>query len=135
MKTRNRARKSGKMSETLKKAAVILLTALSVSATAVSAFRMKTAVPVLYTGSGNSGVILSAPPRLTPDDVFNVGSISDLCEIQGIGEVLAARIISERENNGFFIYPEDILSVNGIGEKKLEQYRSLMKLNNQESGE
>ena len=78
---------------------------------------------------------LSSTEKISPGDVFNAGSIYDLCKIQGIGEVLAERIITEREENGFFIYPEDILSVNGIGDKKLEQYRPLMRMNSQESGE
>lgn len=135
LKTRNKARKSEKMSDTLKKAAAILMIAFSASAVIVSAFRIQTADPVSYTGSGIMGGPLSSTEKISPGDVFNAGSIYDLCKIQGIGEVLAERIITEREENGFFIYPEDILSVNGIGDKKLEQYRPLMRMNSQESGE
>ncbi len=135
MKTRSRDRKSEKMSDTLKKAAVILLIVLSASAVIFSAFRIQTAGPVSYIGDRIMEGSLSSLEKLSPEDVFNAGSIYDLCKIQGIGEVLAARIIMEREENGSFIYPEDILSVNGIGDKKLEQFRPLMRMNSQESGE
>ena len=135
MKIQSKARKSERMSEILKESVALLLTLLSASAVIASSVRVKTANPVSYTGGKDTGITFSSPVKLSSDDIFNIGSFSDLCEIHGIGEVLATRIITEREDNGFFIYPEDILSVNGIGTKKLEQYRSIMKTSDQESGE
>ena len=120
------------MSETIKKAAVIFLTALSVAAAAFSAVPEQTAEPELYTGRGIRDVSLCYLAKLDPGDIFNAGDISALCEIPGIGEKTALRIISEREENGLYLFPEDILSVSGIGEKRLELYRSFMKINDRE---
>lgn len=44
----------------------------------------------------------------------------------GVGEVIAQRIIDLREQVGRFSYPEDLLLVSGIGEKRLEALRSLI---------
>ena len=53
----------------------------------------------------------------------NTGDVDELCQLHGIGETLAAMIISERETNGPFYYAEDLISVRGIGLKKLSQFR------------
>ena len=42
--------------------------------------------------------------------------------------LLAALIIAERERGGPFSYPEDLLSVRGIGAKKLESIREMLDL-------
>lgn len=46
----------------------------------------------------------------------------------GVGEVIAQRIIEEREENGPFYYPEDLMNVKGIGEKTLEKLLSHIRL-------
>lgn len=51
-----------------------------------------------------------------------------LCALPGVGPVLAGRIAAEREQNGAFYYPEDLLRVSGVGTKKLEQMRNLLLL-------
>ena len=123
------------MSEHVKKAAAVLLAAVSVVAVAVCAVQAAVPEQNIYTGRGIRSGIIEPEVRLDPSDIFNTGSIEELCQIQGIGERLASMIVLEREENGLYIYPEDILSVNGIGYKKLEQFRPLMKKNNQESRE
>ena len=50
----------------------------------------------------------------------NFADAEELTAIRGIGPVLAERIISERSENGLFCYPEDLLAVQGIGERKLK---------------
>ena len=45
----------------------------------------------------------------------------ELDTLPGVGEVIAQRIIEEREQNGPFYYPEDLMNVKGIGEKTLEK--------------
>lgn len=52
---------------------------------------------------------------------INDADIYELQQIPGIGETISGLIIDERELNGPFNYPEDLLSVRGIGTKKLEQ--------------
>ena len=53
----------------------------------------------------------------------NDAEMEDLIQLKGIGETIAALIIDEREQNGYFHYPEDLLSVKGIGPVKLSQIR------------
>lgn len=52
---------------------------------------------------------------------INTASAEELDELPGIGPVKAAAIISWREENGPFRYPEDLVRVSGIGEKTLEK--------------
>ena len=49
----------------------------------------------------------------------NTAQWSELCQLPGIGPVLAEEIITERQAHGAFYFPEDLLSVRGIGPKKL----------------
>ena len=53
----------------------------------------------------------------------NEAGTDELVELKGIGETLASFIIEERERNGMFYYPEDLLAVKGIGPAKLGQIR------------
>ncbi len=63
----------------------------------------------------------------------NEANALELTELPGVGETTAALIVDERNRNGWFHYPEDLLSVRGIGEKKLAQMRELMDLSNKEN--
>ena len=58
----------------------------------------------------------------------NTGDLYDLLDLPGVGETIAGAILSERELNGRFYYPEDLLRVKGIGEKKLEGLRDWLDL-------
>lgn len=59
------------------------------------------------------------------DDLIqvNVATEDDLTKLQGIGPSKAQAIIDYREENGPFKQVEDLLEVNGIGEKTLENIR------------
>ena len=52
---------------------------------------------------------------------INTGDAAELDMLRGVGPAIAQRIIEEREANGRFTYPEDLLSVNGIGQKTLDK--------------
>ena len=69
--------------------------------------------------------------RKAPASMLHVGgtvdvnraSTEELDALPGVGPSIAQRIIDERDQNGPFHYPEDLLSVDGIGEKTLEKLR------------
>lgn len=54
---------------------------------------------------------------------LNTATLSDLTRLPGIGETKAQAIITWRETHGPFQTVEDLLSVDGIGEKTLENLR------------
>ena len=54
---------------------------------------------------------------------INTASVSMLQTLPNIGSVLAQRIVEYREANGYFSALEDLLLVEGIGEKRLEEIR------------
>ena len=54
----------------------------------------------------------------------NQASAEQLMTIRGIGPVMAKRIIDFRDKNGPFKKVEDLLAVQGIGEKNLERFKA-----------
>ena len=54
---------------------------------------------------------------------LNTVTKEELLTIQGIGEVIAERILTYREQNGGFDTVEELLNISGIGEKRLENWR------------
>ena len=54
---------------------------------------------------------------------LNTASVDDLTGLPGIGPSYAKRIVEYREKNGPFKRVEDLLNVQGIGEKTLEKLR------------
>ena len=54
---------------------------------------------------------------------INTAGVEELTALPGIGPSYARRIVEYREKNGPFKRVEDLLNVQGIGEKTLERIR------------
>ncbi len=54
---------------------------------------------------------------------INTASWEELTALDGIGDVLAKRIVAYREQNGPFSSAEDLMEISGIGEKKFQAIR------------
>ncbi len=78
-----------------------------------------------YPATGRSGDF-SLPIRPEGTVSINFGTDEELIELPGIGEHMAELIREEREINGLFFYPEDLLAVKGIGPAKLAKIRPLL---------
>lgn len=72
--------------------------------------------------SGLRSISLGAPVGL------NSAGASDLAALPGIGEELAGRIISYREENGGFTSVSELIEVKGIGDKKFAGILGLVSL-------
>lgn len=60
-----------------------------------------------------------------PIDI-NTADAEEFMALPGIGEVLAERIVTYREENGSFTAVEGLLNVEGIGEKRIEDILELI---------
>ncbi len=60
---------------------------------------------------------------------LNRATAEELQGLPGIGEVLARRVVEVRKSKGSFSTVEELLEVQGIGEKKLERLRPLIMVN------
>jgi competence protein ComEA len=59
---------------------------------------------------------------------LNRASAKELESLDGIGPVLAARIIAYRNQNGPFLTVEDLLKVSGIGAAKFAQFKEKLRV-------
>lgn len=57
---------------------------------------------------------------------INTATVEELDTLPGIGETKAQNIVDYREANGFFVAPEDIMNVEGIGESIYEDIKDLI---------
>ena len=64
----------------------------------------------------------SASADARPVDINTAGA-AELQSVPGIGKSLADRILAFREKNGAFGSVDDLLKVQGIGEKSLQKLR------------
>ena len=69
-------------------------------------------------------------PYTLPDGDIdpNTAGLEKLDELPGVGPATAQAIVDEREQNGPFYYPEDLINVKGIGEKTMLKMLERLKL-------
>jgi len=110
-----------------------LALALALTPVYLLACRQAAPVAVRYQPSLREADI--APIRLSTGGTIdpNAADLYELTELPGIGETLAQHTVDEREANGPFFYPEDLMQVKGIGIKKLEGFRELLDLTLEEA--
>ncbi|MBK8981781.1 MAG: helix-hairpin-helix domain-containing protein [Ignavibacteria bacterium] len=65
------------------------------------------------------------PPDFTVD--LNTAGIEELTELPGVGEAIAARIISYRDANKRFKNINELMKVKGIGQKKFDKMKKYLK--------
>lgn len=67
-------------------------------------------------------------PKDNESELISINSacVNELCQLPGIGEATALKIIEYRDINGGFKELEEIKSVKGIGDKKYEQIKDLI---------
>jgi competence protein ComEA len=70
----------------------------------------------------------SVPPRKNGPIMINRATAKDFESLDGIGPVLASRIVTYRKSNGPFTAVEDLLKVPGIGQSKFDQFKSKLRV-------
>ncbi len=84
--------------------------------------------PPSRSGGSARSTVRNAPSRSSGPVVLNRASAKDLEALDGIGPVLAARIIAYRNANGPFVTLEGLLEVSGIGPAKFAQFKEKIRL-------
>jgi len=83
-----------------------------------AAFSTRLSVPVQW----KRRAVVAADPFPHGTVNVNTADLQTLDTLAGVGPVTAQAIVDEREQNGPFDYPQDLLLVKGIGEKTLARF-------------
>lgn len=84
--------------------------------------------PVGEASPSSLTAVASAPSSVDHRININIAQPSELQRLPGIGPALATRIVAYREAWGPFSVVEDILEVAGIGPRKFEDIKHLIKV-------
>jgi competence protein ComEA len=84
-------------------------------------------VDLIYTAGSRARAGTKAAAPRGPINI-NRATVSDLDSLDGIGPVIAKRIIAFRTANGPFTAVEDLLKVSGIGDAKFAQFKEKIRV-------
>jgi competence protein ComEA len=77
--------------------------------------------------TNSKGVRVATPKRSGPINI-NRATVADFDSLDGIGPVIANRIVAYRKTHGPFITIEDLQNVSGIGAAKFSQIKSKIRV-------
>ena len=106
----------------------LLLIAVSLAACALALVNRPKGLRQKYEVKESRIAAMLTPPPPGGTVRINEADLWELTELPGIGETLAHAILEERELHGPFFYPEDLISVKGIGKSKLDGFRAYLDL-------
>src|SRR6267142_2054948 len=87
-------------------------------------------VAIVAAAVGDSPAATSSAVKEKPELVdINSASAVDLEKVPGLGPSLSRRIVEFRDKNGPYSTVEDLLKVQGIGEKSLSHFREFLTAN------
>lgn len=82
----------------------------------------------VYPATSASNGTVRAPVRKNGPILINRATVKDFESLDGIGPVLANRIVAFRKLNGPFTAIEDLLKVPGIGQSKFAQFKEKLRV-------
>ena len=73
----------------------------------------------------SAGVVVAAPKAMPAGKVnINTATAQQLAELPGVGDKLAARIVEYRQKAGSFKATQELMNVQGVGEKNFARIQA-----------
>ena len=124
------------MSDKLRMTLGIILLIVSILLCAVPIIESygKTNSVTVKSGTSAEWLLRRIEPEMNGAIRVNYADEEELTRLPGIGETLSGLIVSERDRNGPYYYPEDLEAVRGIGPQTLAGFRNLIDMTLEEGG-
>ena len=103
------------------------LTSLNLARVLVDGEQILVGAPAHAAGPA-AGAVAGAPPATSPLVNLNTATTEELDTLPGVGPVTAQKILSWRTEHGAFASVDELLEVDGIGEKTLAELAPLVTL-------